>query len=157
MNNEFFNDMQSLWMKNFGMKNFATNDWMENMQEQNVHFCNPACSNMTEHMSNMTKVNAKFAQDSLTLGLENLKSNLSAKDMEQMVYNNQKFMQQVAFNSANYAKQLLAHSANAGIELYEHISDTMMENFNIYNSSQKEYKMKESFKETKSAAKKQSS
>lgn len=154
MNNEFFNDMQSLWIKNFGTKNFATNNWMKNMQEQNMHFCNPTCSNVTDHMTNMTKVNSKFIQDNLTLGLENLKSNLSSKDMEQMVHNNQKFMQQVSFNSANYAKQLLAHSANAGIEIYEHVSDAMMENFNLYNSSQQEQKMEETFKDPKSAIKK---
>ena len=128
MSSEFFNDMQSLWMKNF-----ADVNWFKNTQEQNMHFCGPDCSNMSDHLVNLSKISTHLMQNNFNVALEGLKANLSAQHTQQMLENNKKCLQAIAFNTANYAKQLLAHSADIGVSLYEHMSDAMMENCNLHN------------------------
>jgi len=130
-NNNFFNDMQNQWMKNFNAIDF--NAWMKNMQDQNIHLCDSECNNIAQHVMDVAKANAQLMQDNMEQCMQGAQNNMKANSLDAVIANNQQIMQNMIFNTAHFSKQMMDKMANFGIDLYEHYVDVAMNQFNMNN------------------------
>jgi hypothetical protein len=131
-NNNFFNDMQNQWMKNFNAIDF--NEWMKNMQAQNIHLCGLECNDVAQHTMDVAKANAHLMQDNMEQCIEGVQNNMKANSLDAVIANNHQVMQNMIFNTANFSKQMMDKVANFGIDFYEHYVDAAMNQFNQNNA-----------------------
>jgi hypothetical protein len=132
INNNFFNDMQDQWKKNFNTVD--VNEWMKNLKAQNIHFCDLDCSNALHNAMDLAKANAQLVQDNMAHCIEATQNNLKANSLDAVLANNQEVMQNIIFNVAHFSKQMMDKTAQSGIDLYEHYIDLAKEHFNMSNN-----------------------
>jgi len=117
-NNNFFNDMQNQWMKNFNTIDFS--EWMKNMQDKNIHLCGLECNNISQNAMDVAKASAQLMQDNMEQCMEGVQNNMKANSLDAVIANNQEVMQNMIFNTAHFSKQMMDKMANFGIDIYEH-------------------------------------
>src|SRR6476659_1617831 len=119
MTNDFFNNSFKMftdpgsyntWMSN--MSKFDWESWSKNLNENFSKSFSHMSPEMLEHIQGLAKHNMNFMQQNIIAYLDNVKENMSAANLEEIIANQYKLFKELSLNYTEHAKDMLQNVMN---------------------------------------------
>jgi len=111
------------WMQNFSKFDWAS--WTKSLQDHNTKAFSQFNPEILEQFQEMTRNNAAYMQKNIVTYLENVKKNMTASSMDEVVANQHKLVKELSINHTEHLKDNIQNV----VQLTTHVSNEALAKF----------------------------